>query len=165
MGGQLRYIVFCVFDLGGVLPGISISHSPPTLYSVIRENEVNSHIVDKFCRGKLHWVLSAMGFHDGTPRRHHQSFSVTLRLRFQFQLQLQLQISLSLFLYSIYTQTHLSSHTMPLVHIHLIRGVRNPTETRKLADIIQEVMLDKFNAPPRDRYQVSSTSYSIHPSP
>lgn len=46
---------------------------------------------------------------------------------------------------------------MPLVHIHLIRDVRSPTEMRKVADIIQEVMLDKFNAPPRDRYQVCTS--------
>ncbi|CAF9915068.1 MAG: hypothetical protein ALECFALPRED_009968 [Alectoria fallacina] len=52
---------------------------------------------------------------------------------------------------------------MPLVHIHLIRGVRSPTETRKVADIIQEVMLDKFHAPPRDRYQVSSVLAHLFP--
>ena len=44
---------------------------------------------------------------------------------------------------------------MPLVHIHLVRDARSAAEMRKVADIIQEVMLDKFNAPFRDRYQVS----------
>lgn len=52
---------------------------------------------------------------------------------------------------------------MPLVHIHLVRDVRSPSEMREVADIVQEVMLDKFNAPPRDRYQVRIpvTSFSM----
>ena len=41
---------------------------------------------------------------------------------------------------------------MPLVKIDMIKGVRSPEEIKKLADIVQEVMLQKFNAPPRDRY-------------
>jgi len=43
---------------------------------------------------------------------------------------------------------------MPLVKIDLIKGVRSPEQIRKLADVVQDVMLAKFNAPPRDRYQV-----------
>ncbi|KAF4302726.1 tautomerase [Botryosphaeria dothidea] len=43
---------------------------------------------------------------------------------------------------------------MPLVKIDLIKGVRSPEEIKKLADIVQEIMLDKFAAPPRDRYQI-----------
>lgn len=43
---------------------------------------------------------------------------------------------------------------MPLVKIDMIKGVRSPEEIKKLADIVQEIMLDKFAAPPRDRYQV-----------
>lgn len=41
---------------------------------------------------------------------------------------------------------------MPLVKIDLIKGVRSPQEIKKLADVVQEVMLEKFNAPARDRY-------------
>lgn len=36
----------------------------------------------------------------------------------------------------------------------MTKGVRSPTELRKLADTIQEVMLSSFKAPPKDRYQV-----------
>lgn len=43
---------------------------------------------------------------------------------------------------------------MPLVKIDLVKGVRTPEEIRKLADVVQEVMLELFAAPPRDRYQV-----------
>lgn len=43
---------------------------------------------------------------------------------------------------------------MPLVKIDLIKGVRTPQEIKKLADVVQQVMLDHFNAPKRDRYQV-----------
>lgn len=45
---------------------------------------------------------------------------------------------------------------MPCVQIHMIRGVRTPEQIKKLADVVQQCMLDKFNAPPKDRYQVSS---------
>jgi hypothetical protein len=34
----------------------------------------------------------------------------------------------------------------------MIKGVRSLEEIKKLADVVQEVMLQKFNAPPRDRY-------------
>jgi phenylpyruvate tautomerase PptA (4-oxalocrotonate tautomerase family) len=40
---------------------------------------------------------------------------------------------------------------MPLVKIDMIKGVRSPEEIKKLADVVQEIMLAKFNAPPRDR--------------
>ena len=42
---------------------------------------------------------------------------------------------------------------MPLVRIDLVRG-RSPEDVRRLADTVQEVMLDVFAAPPGDRYQV-----------
>lgn len=45
---------------------------------------------------------------------------------------------------------------MPLVHLHLVEGRRTPEEVRRLADVVQEVMLDVFAAPPRDRYQLIS---------
>jgi phenylpyruvate tautomerase PptA (4-oxalocrotonate tautomerase family) len=42
---------------------------------------------------------------------------------------------------------------VPLVRIDVQEG-RTPDELRKLADTIQDVMLDVFAAPPRDRYQI-----------
>lgn len=42
---------------------------------------------------------------------------------------------------------------MPLVRIDVTAG-RTPEELRCLADVVQEVMLDVFAAPARDRYQV-----------
>ncbi len=42
---------------------------------------------------------------------------------------------------------------MPLVRIDVVEG-REPAELRRLADVVQEVMLDVFAAPPRDRYQI-----------
>ncbi len=42
---------------------------------------------------------------------------------------------------------------MPLVRIDVIEG-RTDAELRTLADTVQEVMLDVFAAPARDRYQV-----------
>ncbi|WP_375432712.1 tautomerase family protein [uncultured Friedmanniella sp.] len=42
---------------------------------------------------------------------------------------------------------------MPLVRIDVQTG-RTPAELRRLADVVQEVMLDVFAAPPRDRYQI-----------
>ena len=42
---------------------------------------------------------------------------------------------------------------MPLVRIDVQSG-RTPAELRRLADVVQEVMLDVFAAPPRDRYQI-----------
>jgi phenylpyruvate tautomerase PptA (4-oxalocrotonate tautomerase family) len=42
---------------------------------------------------------------------------------------------------------------MPLVRSDLLEG-RTSDEARRIADVIQEVMLDVFAAPPRDRYQV-----------
>ncbi|MCX6469137.1 MAG: tautomerase family protein [Corynebacteriales bacterium] len=43
---------------------------------------------------------------------------------------------------------------MPLVHIHLIENRRTPEQVRVLADTVQEVLLEHFAAPPRDRYQL-----------
>jgi phenylpyruvate tautomerase PptA (4-oxalocrotonate tautomerase family) len=42
---------------------------------------------------------------------------------------------------------------MPLVRIDVRKG-RTPAELRRLADTIQDVMLDVFAAPPQDRYQI-----------
>jgi phenylpyruvate tautomerase PptA (4-oxalocrotonate tautomerase family) len=42
---------------------------------------------------------------------------------------------------------------MPLVRIDVQQG-RTPAELRKIADTVQDVMLDVFAAPPRDRYQI-----------
>jgi phenylpyruvate tautomerase PptA (4-oxalocrotonate tautomerase family) len=42
---------------------------------------------------------------------------------------------------------------MPLVRIDVQKG-RTPDELRKLADTVQDVMLDVFAAPPGDRYQI-----------
>jgi phenylpyruvate tautomerase PptA (4-oxalocrotonate tautomerase family) len=42
---------------------------------------------------------------------------------------------------------------MPLVRIDVQKG-RTPEELRKLADTVQDVMLDVFAAPPGDRYQI-----------
>jgi hypothetical protein len=41
---------------------------------------------------------------------------------------------------------------MPLVKIDMVKNVRAPEEVKQLADVVQEVLLQKFNAPPRDRY-------------
>jgi hypothetical protein len=42
---------------------------------------------------------------------------------------------------------------VPLVRIDVQTG-RTPTEIRRIADVVQGVMLDVFAAPPRDRYQI-----------
>lgn len=42
---------------------------------------------------------------------------------------------------------------MPLVRIDLIQG-RTPEQVGLIADTVQDVMLDVFAAPPRDRYQI-----------
>ena len=42
---------------------------------------------------------------------------------------------------------------MPLVRIDVVEG-RSGEELRELADVVQEVMLDVFAAPERDRYQM-----------
>src|SRR3954454_4757061 len=42
---------------------------------------------------------------------------------------------------------------MPLVRIDLQTG-RTPAELRRIADVVQEVMLEVFAAPARDRYQI-----------
>jgi phenylpyruvate tautomerase PptA (4-oxalocrotonate tautomerase family) len=40
---------------------------------------------------------------------------------------------------------------MPLVHIHVIESRRTREELRHVADTIQNVMLEHFAAPDRDR--------------
>ncbi|MGS0683588.1 tautomerase family protein [Nakamurella sp. GG22] len=47
---------------------------------------------------------------------------------------------------------------MPLVRIDVQEG-RSPAELRRLADVVQEVMLEVFDAPERDRYQI----ITVHP--
>jgi phenylpyruvate tautomerase PptA (4-oxalocrotonate tautomerase family) len=42
---------------------------------------------------------------------------------------------------------------MPLVRIDVQQG-RSPAELRQIADTVQDVMLEAFAAPPRDRYQI-----------
>jgi phenylpyruvate tautomerase PptA (4-oxalocrotonate tautomerase family) len=42
---------------------------------------------------------------------------------------------------------------MPLVRIDVQQG-RSPAELRRVADVVQGVMLDVFAAPPGDRYQI-----------
>lgn len=42
---------------------------------------------------------------------------------------------------------------MPLVRIDVQQG-RTPAELRRVADVVQGVMLDVFAAPPGDRYQI-----------
>lgn len=42
---------------------------------------------------------------------------------------------------------------MPLVRIDVQTG-RTPAELRRIADVVQDVMLDVFAAPARDRYQI-----------
>ena len=42
---------------------------------------------------------------------------------------------------------------MPLVRIDVQTG-RTPDELRKIADVVQDVMLEVFAAPERDRYQI-----------
>jgi len=41
---------------------------------------------------------------------------------------------------------------MPLIHIHVTEGRRTDAELRRLADVVQDVMLEHFAAPDRDRY-------------
>ena len=47
---------------------------------------------------------------------------------------------------------------MPLVRIDVQEG-RTPEQLRRLADVVQEVMLEVFDAPDRDRYQI----ITVHP--
>ena len=47
---------------------------------------------------------------------------------------------------------------MPLVRIDVQEG-RSPEQLRRLADVVQEVMLEVFDAPERDRYQI----ITVHP--
>lgn len=42
---------------------------------------------------------------------------------------------------------------MPLVRMTMHEG-RSPQQKRQLADVVQEVMLEHFAAPPGDRYQI-----------
>jgi hypothetical protein len=50
---------------------------------------------------------------------------------------------------------------MPLGKIDMIKGVRSPEEIKKLADVVQEVMLQKFNAPLSYSAHHPSNSYNL----
>ncbi|KRD14404.1 tautomerase [Mycobacterium sp. Root265] len=43
---------------------------------------------------------------------------------------------------------------MPLVHLHVIENRRTAEQLAHLADVVQDVMLEHFEAPNRDRYQL-----------
>ena len=43
---------------------------------------------------------------------------------------------------------------MPLVHLHVIENRRTAEQLRQFADVVQDVMLEHFQAPDRDRYQL-----------
>jgi phenylpyruvate tautomerase PptA (4-oxalocrotonate tautomerase family) len=43
---------------------------------------------------------------------------------------------------------------MPLVRIDVTEDRRTPDQLRELADVVQDVMLETFAAPDRDRYQI-----------
>ncbi|UKZ83255.1 hypothetical protein TrVFT333_011062 [Trichoderma virens FT-333] len=45
---------------------------------------------------------------------------------------------------------------MLFVKIDVIKGRRSPEQLRKLGDVIQKVLIDTFNSPERDRYQIFS---------
>lgn len=47
---------------------------------------------------------------------------------------------------------------MPLVKIDLIKGQRSSEEIKHMADVVQQVLIDRFAAPERDRYQVEPFS-------
>jgi phenylpyruvate tautomerase PptA (4-oxalocrotonate tautomerase family) len=54
------------------------------------------------------------------------------------------------------TKTEDWRRTMPLLYIDLIEG-RSPSETRALLDAVHDAVVEAFQVPPRDRYQVVST--------
>ncbi len=43
---------------------------------------------------------------------------------------------------------------MPLVHLHVIENRRTAEQLTQFADVVQDVMLEHFQAPHRDRYQL-----------
>jgi hypothetical protein len=48
----------------------------------------------------------------------------------------------------------LERYSDALVHIHVIESQRTPAQLARLADSVQDVMLENFDAPDRDRYQI-----------
>ncbi|MGA8210322.1 MAG: tautomerase family protein [Nocardioidaceae bacterium] len=62
-------------------------------------------------------------------------------------------IGLGLILYKCQDNLEAREPVVPLVRIDVQEG-RSPQELRLLADTVQQVMLEVFAAPPRDRYQV-----------
>ncbi|KAL7954490.1 Tautomerase/MIF superfamily [Trichoderma compactum] len=45
---------------------------------------------------------------------------------------------------------------MPFVKIDVIKGRRSPEQLKRMGDVIQQVLIDTFAAPERDRYQIFS---------
>ncbi|KAF3062741.1 putative tautomerase YolI [Trichoderma lentiforme] len=45
---------------------------------------------------------------------------------------------------------------MPFVKIDVIKGRRSPEQLKKMGDVIQQVLIDTYAAPERDRYQIFS---------
>ncbi|PNP50674.1 hypothetical protein THARTR1_08692 [Trichoderma harzianum] len=45
---------------------------------------------------------------------------------------------------------------MPFVKIDVIKGRRSPEQLNRMGDVIQQVLIDTFAAPERDRYQIFS---------
>ncbi|UYH51997.1 tautomerase family protein [Candidatus Kirkpatrickella diaphorinae] len=50
---------------------------------------------------------------------------------------------------------------MPLLHFHMLEG-RSPAEIRKILDVAHEAMLEVFQVPRRDRYQLVSEYKPSH---
>lgn len=89
---------------------------------------------------KTHCPSQVVASQRASEPQHRPVFSSVLRLA---RLIIDLQLP-----------SHIPS-AMPLVKIDLVRGRRSPAQLRTLADTVQTVMLQKFKAPPRDRYQVN----------
>lgn len=51
---------------------------------------------------------------------------------------------------------------MPLVKVDVIKGTRTREEIKKLGAIIQQVMIEHFGAPRRDRYQAIISGFHAH---
>lgn len=43
---------------------------------------------------------------------------------------------------------------MPFVNIDVIKGRRSPEQLKRMGDVIQQVLIDTFAAPERDKYRV-----------
>lgn len=49
----------------------------------------------------------------------------------------------------------IAATAMPLIQIHIFRGVRTPEQIRSLVEVAHKCIREHFTAPPGDRYQVS----------